>query len=223
MDILVLGDKRRATELVQRIPKTHQVTHSTKINDASLPRYNIIFDLNFDDDSNNLQYYSYLRNKLIVVGAVKKQLADAVCNYHGQVKCNLIGMNTLPSFIDRDLMELSIMGKESLPLVENLSQTLKWPFKVVDDRVGMITPRVIMMIINEACYTLQEGTAAIKDIDQAMKLGTNYPQGPFEWADLIGIKEVYETLDALYRDTKDERYKICPLLKTHYLKKEGFY
>ncbi len=223
MDILVLGDKRRATELMLRIPKLHQVTHSTKINDASLPRYNIIFDLNFDDDSNNLQYYSYLRNKLIVVGAVKTQLADAVFNFHGQVKCNLIGMNTLPSFINRDLLELSILSDEILELVESLSQTLNWPYKLVTDRVGMVTPRVIMMIINEACYTLQEGTAEIKDIDKAMKLGTNYPHGPFEWADMIGIKEVYETLDALYRDTKDERYKICPLLKTHYLKKKGFY
>jgi len=56
-----------------------------------------------------------------------------------------------------------------------------------------------------------------------MKLGTNYPYGPFEWADLIGIKEVYETLHALYEDTKDERYKICPLLKRYYLLKQPFY
>jgi len=223
MDILVLGDKLRATELMQRIPKTHQVTYSTKVNDASLPRYNIIFDLNFDDDSNNLQYYSYLRNKIIVVGAVKTALASVVFNYHSEVRCQLIGMNTLPTFINRDLLELSILSNDNLPLVESFSQTLNWPYKLVTDRVGMVTPRVVMMLINEACYTLQEGTADIKAIDQAMKLGTNYPQGPFEWADLIGIKEVYETLEALYADTHDERYKICPLLKTHYLQKKGFY
>lgn len=222
MDILVLGDKRRATELMLRIPKEHQVSHSTKINDASLPRFNIIFDLNFDDDSNNLQYYSYLRNKLIIVGAVKTQLAAAVANYHSEVKCQLIGMNTLPTFINRDLLELSILNNENLKLVESLSQTLNWPYKIVADRVGMVSPRVVLMIINEACYTLQEGTASIADIDQAMKLGTNYPHGPFEWANLIGIKEVYETLEALYQDTHDERYKICPLLKTHYLRNKGF-
>lgn len=223
MEILVLGDKRRATELMQRIPKEHQVTHSTKVNDASLPKYNIIFDLNFDDDSNNLQYYSYLRNKLIIVGAVKTQLAEAIFNFHGEVRCHLIGMNTLPTFIDRDIMEVSILDNENLPLVETLSQTLNWPYKLVQDRVGMATPRVIFMIINEACYTLQEGTAQIEDIDQAMKLGTNYPYGPFEWADLIGIKEVYETLSALYEDTKDERYKICPMLKRQYMLKQPFY
>jgi 3-hydroxybutyryl-CoA dehydrogenase len=50
-----------------------------------------------------------------------------------------------------------------------------------------------------------------------MKLGTNYPLGPFEWAKKIGIENVYLVLDSVYKDTKDERYKICPLLKKEYL------
>ncbi|MDX5437551.1 MAG: 3-hydroxyacyl-CoA dehydrogenase family protein, partial [Pontibacter sp.] len=84
------------------------------------------------------------------------------------------------------------------------------------------TPRMICMIINEACYTLQEQTASIPDIDQGMKLGTNYPKGPFEWANQIGVQNVYRVLQAVYEDTKEERYKICPLLKTNYLKGETF-
>jgi 3-hydroxybutyryl-CoA dehydrogenase len=87
----------------------------------------------------------------------------------------------------------------------------------------MIKPRVIFMIINEACYTLQEGTASIEDIDKSMKLGTNYPFGPFEWCDKIGVTHVFETLNAIYDDTRDERYKICPLLKHKYLRNETFY
>ena len=51
-----------------------------------------------------------------------------------------------------------------------------------------------------------------------MRLGTNYPYGPFEWCEKIGLNEVYETLEAIYEDTKDERYKICPLLKMNILK-----
>ena len=78
------------------------------------------------------------------------------------------------------------------------------------------------MIINEACYTLQEGTASIPDIDLGMKLGTSFPYGPFEWADRIGLEDIYTTLEAVYDDTKDERYKICPLLKTKYLRDEIF-
>jgi 3-hydroxybutyryl-CoA dehydrogenase len=88
---------------------------------------------------------------------------------------------------------------------------------VVADRVGFVAPRVICMIINEAFYTVQEGTASKEDIDQAMKLGTNYPYGPFEWCEKIGVIQVYELLDVVYNDTKDERYKIAPLLKQSYL------
>jgi 3-hydroxybutyryl-CoA dehydrogenase len=129
----------------------------------------------------------------------------------------------LPTFIERKITELTIADDKDAPATELLANKLQWNIRVVSDRVGMVTPRIIFMIINEACYTLQEGTASIKDIDTAMKLGTNYPYGPFEWADKIGIKNIYELLEALYNDTKDERYKICSLLKTKYLKNEKFY
>ena len=105
----------------------------------------------------------------------------------------------------------------------DITSKLGVEYDTVEDRVGMVSPRILFMIINEACYTLQEGTAAVNDIDIAMKLGTNYPLGPFEWCDKIGINEVFETLVAIYEDTKDERYKICPLLKSKYLKNQPFY
>jgi 3-hydroxybutyryl-CoA dehydrogenase len=132
-------------------------------------------------------------------------------------------MNTIPGFINRNLAELSLLDKNKKQELENLMQDLGWDYKLVEDRIGMVTPRVVFMIINEACYTLQEGTAGMQDIDTSMKLGTNYPFGPFEWADKIGIKHVYETLEALYNDTHDERYKVCPLLKTKFLLGESFY
>jgi 3-hydroxybutyryl-CoA dehydrogenase len=69
------------------------------------------------------------------------------------------------------------------------------------------------MVINEAYYTLEEGTAQRDDIDLAMKLGTNYPFGPFEWAKRIGIRHIVNLLDAVYQATKDERYKVCALLR----------
>jgi 3-hydroxybutyryl-CoA dehydrogenase len=102
--------------------------------------------------------------------------------------------------------------------LEELCSQLQSKFLVVDDRVGMVTPRVICMIINEAYFTLQEGTASREDIDLGMKLGTNYPFGPFEWCERIGIRHVFELLEAVYEDTKDERYRICPLLKKEYFK-----
>jgi 3-hydroxybutyryl-CoA dehydrogenase len=120
--------------------------------------------------------------------------------------------------VGRTLLEVSLLHPETLPLLENLCKQLNTEYILVEDRVGMVTPRVISMIINEAYYTVQEGTATREDIDLAMKLGTNYPYGPFEWCEKIGVRNIYELLEAVYNDTKDERYKICPLLKKEYLK-----
>ena len=132
------------------------------------------------------------------------------------------GMNALPTFLAQPKWELSLFRKFEMEALEKIMQQLGIEFLPVEDRVGLVKPRVIFMIINEASYTLQEGTASIEDIDQAMKLGTNYPFGPFEWCDKLGVKNVYEILQALYEDTHEERYKICPLLKTKYLRREKF-
>jgi 3-hydroxybutyryl-CoA dehydrogenase len=68
------------------------------------------------------------------------------------------------------------------------------------------------MIINEAFLTLQEGTAERKDIDLAMKLGTNYPGGPFEWAEKWGLDEVARLLHRLQQSTGEPRYVRSHLL-----------
>ncbi|MBG8554505.1 3-hydroxyacyl-CoA dehydrogenase family protein [Hymenobacter guriensis] len=134
----------------------------------------------------------------------------------------VFGFCGLPTLIDRKLLEVSLFRPDDSIKLAEVCTALGSDFRVVQDRVGMVTPRVICMIINEACYTLQEGTASVKDIDLGMKLGTNYPHGPFAWANAIGVSRVYETLENLYLDTHDERYKVCPLLKTMYLRNESF-
>jgi 3-hydroxybutyryl-CoA dehydrogenase len=62
---------------------------------------------------------------------------------------------------------------------------------------GFITARVIAMIINEAWFALEEGVSTKEEIDTAMKLGTNYPYGPFEWGKEIGLKNIHALLDKL--------------------------
>ena len=115
-------------------------------------------------------------------------------------------------------MEVSSTSIDQNVKLKSICESIGTDFEIVDDRVGMVTPRVIALIINEAFYTVQEGTATKKDIDLGMKLGTNYPNGPFEWCKKIGIQNIYELLEAMYEDTKDERYKISPALKKEYLK-----
>jgi 3-hydroxybutyryl-CoA dehydrogenase len=75
----------------------------------------------------------------------------------------------------------------------------------------MITPRTIAMIINEAYFALEEEISSKEQIDIAMKLGTNYPYGPFEWAEKIGLKKIYNLLTQLYQT--DKRYIPAPFMK----------
>lgn len=225
MKVLIIGENDRFEDLKARLSTRPdiEVDRSDGDEEEDYEFYDVIFDLNLDDDPENLPLYAALKEKPVFVSAVKLSLAEAVYTSGAKVKCQLFGINALPTFLPQSKWEVSLYRKFETPVLTKLMDAFGIDFLPVEDRVGMIKARVIFMIINEACYTLQEGTASIEDIDMAMKLGTNYPFGPFEWCDKIGITSVFETLAAMYEDTKDERYKICPLLKTKYLKGETFY
>ena len=200
-----------ATTFIEGIDLNHDI----------IEKYDVIFDFGVDESPENLGFYEGKSDKFVFISTPKIQLAELIYHY-GEVKCKLFGFNGLPTFINREFMEVSLLKETEKSALDYITKELNSEYLLIDDRVGMVTPRVIFMIINEACFTLQEGTASIKDIDLGMKLGTNYPKGPFEWCNQIGIHHVFETLESVYEDTKDERYKICPLLKTKYLKGEEF-
>ena len=125
----------------------------------------------------------------------------------------VFGFCGMPSFLNREQLEVVLHRQEHLDDLKRICSTLRTGYLVVADRVGLVTPRVICMIINEAFCAVEEGIATREDIDLAMKLGTNYPYGPFEWCERIGSRQVIQLLDAVYRDTQDERYKACSLLR----------
>ena len=226
MKIFAIGNATRLAELKIKFKDSSHTIHYIDMEDPTeadeFESYDLIIDLNLDDQPEDLLRYAEMAGKPVMVCSVKEQLAEMVFKMGDELQCTLIGMNALPGFINRPKMELSLYNRADADKLKALCEALGWEYLLVDDRVGMITPRIVFMIINEACYTLQEGTASALDIDESMKLGVNYPFGPFEWCDKIGIEDVFETLEALYYDTHDERYKICSLMKTTYLRGEKF-
>ncbi|WP_426058392.1 3-hydroxyacyl-CoA dehydrogenase family protein [Hymenobacter sp. B1770] len=134
----------------------------------------------------------------------------------------LFGFCGLPTLLNRSLLEVSLYNEANRQKLAETCAALGTNYRIVEDRVGLVTPRVICQIINEACFALQEATASMQDIDLGMKLGTNYPHGPFAWANAIGVERVYAVLEAMWNDTHDERYKVCPLLKRQALRGEPF-
>jgi len=221
--MLVIGDERRAEEFRTRL--NHEIIYDNSALDhpEKFSSYDVIADLNGDERNTIANYFSIPNNKLLILCAVKKSLSDMIDDLKPGLLCAVAGINALPTFINRNKIEVSFFREKDKKHFKEFASGIKLEFFEIADRAGMVTPRVICMIINEACFTFQEGTASKDDIDKAMKLGTNYPYGPFEWCDRIGIKDVYETLDAVWNDTHDPRYKICPLLKTKYLRRESFY
>jgi len=83
------------------------------------------------------------------------------------------------------------------------------------DFPGFIVNRILIPMLNEAAYALMEGLGTAKDIDTAMKLGTNQPMGPLELADFIGLDTVLFIAEVMHRGLGDPKYRPCPLLRQY--------
>jgi len=86
-------------------------------------------------------------------------------------------------------------------------------FVVVNDSPGFVTTRIIVTMVNEGAFILQEGLASKEDIDKALKLGGNFPMGPLTLGDLIGLDTVLNIMDTLYESFKDPKYRAAPILR----------
>jgi 3-hydroxybutyryl-CoA dehydrogenase len=83
----------------------------------------------------------------------------------------------------------------------------------VKESPGFVVNRILLPVLNEACFALDEGVAGAREIDQAMKAGAGLPMGPFELADMIGLDVTLEVARTLQRDTGDPKYRPSPALR----------
>jgi 3-hydroxybutyryl-CoA dehydrogenase len=128
----------------------------------------------------------------------------------------IVGFATFYPLKERRLIELAgglRTSEGSMKQAEELFKALGKETVRVKDAAGLTFPRIVSLIINEAARSLEEGVATAEEIDVAMRLGVNYPQGPLKWADQIGLDEVLAVLEGLQRETGDDRYRAAPLLK----------
>ncbi|MDD6770518.1 3-hydroxybutyryl-CoA dehydrogenase [Inconstantimicrobium porci] len=104
---------------------------------------------------------------------------------------------------------------ETFATVKALAEAIgKTPVEV-KEAPGFVVNRILIPMINEAAFILQEGVATAEDIDTAMKLGANHPMGPLELGDLIGLDVCLAIMDVLYNETGDSKYRACTLLRKY--------
>ena len=128
----------------------------------------------------------------------------------------LLGFATFFPLAKRKIIELAQglnTAAETMVTAQKFIGTLGKETVQVKDAPGLVFPRILSLIVNEAARGLDEGIATPAEIDVALRLGTNYPQGPLSWADEVGLDEVLAVIEGLQEETGDDRYRPAPLLK----------
>ena len=156
-----------------------------------------------DAAASRAQVLGRLMPSLVIVNAVVPTIAE--------IGVPVVRLNGWPGFAGRDLQELAFPNPDAARRLGALYDGIGQAFRQAPDSPGMISARILATVINEAWYTWEQGVSSKEDVDTAMKLGTNYPLGPFEWGAQIGLENIVSLLEALARD--DPRYQPAKSLK----------
>lgn len=150
---------------------------------------------------NETQRKFNMLTKPVVINSVIYPLTDL------NLPFNVYRINGWTGFLSRAVWEIAGTANEKM---EAIFKSLNIRVNFVKDEPGFVCARVIAMIINEAYFALEDSVSSKAEIDTAMKLGTNYPLGPFEWVSKIGKQNILSLLQKLY--ATDTRYKPSDLL-----------
>ncbi|NOK03349.1 MULTISPECIES: 3-hydroxyacyl-CoA dehydrogenase family protein [Myxococcus] len=135
-------------------------------------------------------------------------------------------MNPVPVMQLVEIIRGAATSDETYATTRALAEKMGKTTVVSKDYPGFIVNRILIPMLNEACFAVMEGLGSVEDIDTAMKLGTNQPMGPLQLADFIGLDTVLYIAEVLHKGLGDPKYRPSPLLRQYveagwYGKKNG--
>ena len=161
-----------------------------------------VIDLMFEQNGYDVTYLKTFFPTPVLINSINMTVAETGLPF--------IRINGWPGFLKRNIAEVAGGNDADKKVVEKILTAVNKKVEWVPDIKGFISTRVVSMIINEAYFALEDKVSSKEDIDTAMKLGTNYPYGPFEWAKKIGLKNIAGLLTAL--SLTEKRYQPANLL-----------
>lgn len=203
MTVAILANELLKQELLAKLPADCTVVWVDSIRALTIAEADVYIDLLFEMDTERTQHLKKLLPMPVIVHAVSWPTK--------KIGADFIRINAWPGLLQRPVAEIAIPAVMAEATIQPLFEQLQWKYVLAPDITGMITARVLATIINEAYYTLGAQVSTREEIDIAMKLGTSYPYGPFEWSAKIGLKHIYELLTEL--SSVDKRYTPAPLLE----------
>jgi len=124
-------------------------------------------------------------------------------------------MNPVPVMQLVEIIRAIQTSDETWAATDALAKKLGKTTVLSKDMPGFIVNRILIPMINEACFALQEGLGSAQDIDTAMKLGTNQPMGPLTLADFIGLDTCLSIAEVLHKGLGEDKYRPAPILRQH--------
>ena len=161
-----------------------------------------LMDLLFEESGYDVTYLKKFSQKIIFIHSIRKTISE--------ISLPFIRINAWPGFLKRDIAEVAFNNEGNKKQIERILNLLNKKTEWTPDIKGFISARVISMIINEAYFALEENVSTKEEIDIAMKLGTSYPFGPFEWGKKIGLRNIANLLNEL--SVTEKRYLPANLL-----------
>lgn len=122
-------------------------------------------------------------------------------------------MNPVPMIEAVEIMKGFHTSKETIEAALKLLKAINKHGIIVNDYPGFVSNRISHLMMNEAAFIVQEGEASIENVDDIFKKCYGHKMGPLETADLIGLDTVVDSLDVLFGQYKDTKFRCCPLLR----------